>query len=168
MKPLEEIGPSLTSGQSYQLIIDAAWKDAEGQPLVKSFVKAFRVEEADREAPDPKSWKFNLPRAGSQTELTLRFSEPMDHALARRLIQVVDPQGRSLSGEIALRDVERSWSFTPEHSWEKGNHHLRVVTTIEDLAGNQIGKAFEVDLFEEIDDASLPMVKAMDLPFTIE
>ena len=168
VKPLEEIGPSLTEGMRYQLIIDAAWHDAEGQRLVKPFVKAFRVGPIDRKAPDPEAWQINVPLAGSQTELKVRFSESMDHALAHRLIRVLDPSGQPLIGETAVTDGERMWSFAPDGSWGAGAYQLRVVTTIEDLAGNQIGKAFEVDLFEEIDDVSLPKINSIDLPFTIE
>ncbi|MFT5404079.1 MAG: hypothetical protein ACI9DF_002922 [Verrucomicrobiales bacterium] len=168
VKLLEEIGPSLTEGKDYKLIIDAAWEDAESLPMVKSFEKAFRVGPVDRMALAPKTWKFDLPSVGSLTELKVRFPEPMDHALARRLIDVVGSDARVLSGKIVLSENERVWSFTPERSWAAGDYQLRVISTIEDLAGNQIGKAFEVDVFEEIDDASLPKTKSIDLPFRIE
>ena len=41
--------------------------------------------------------------------------------------------------------------FIPDDLWGKGRHRLRVETTIEDLAGNNIGKPFEVDLFEGVE-----------------
>ncbi len=34
--------------------------------------------------------------------------------------------------------------------WRAGSHRLIVATTIEDLAGNNIGKAFDVDLFDHV------------------
>ena len=38
----------------------------------------------------------------------------------------------------------------PAQPWPRGPHALLVQKTIEDLAGNNIGKAFEVDLFEGV------------------
>jgi hypothetical protein len=49
-----------------------------------------------------------------------------------------------------LSDHEQRWSFTPQESWKAGQLQLQVQNTIEDLAGNNIGKAFEVDLFEGV------------------
>ncbi len=74
----------------------------------------------------------------------------MDHALAQRMIRVVVPPGELVAGEAALEDQERRWLFTPAQPWKAGPHTVLVQTTIEDLAGNNIGKAFEVDLFENV------------------
>jgi hypothetical protein len=38
--------------------------------------------------------------------------------------------------------------FVPGEPWKAGPYHLVVQNTIEDLAGNNIGKPFEVDLFD--------------------
>ena len=40
--------------------------------------------------------------------------------------------------------------FVPRESWRRGTYALHVESTIEDLAGNNIGKPFEVDLFEGV------------------
>jgi hypothetical protein len=55
-----------------------------------------------------------------------------------------------VDGACSLSDYEKSWRFTPQRAWAVGAHQLQVQTTIEDLAGNNIGKAFEVDLFESV------------------
>ena len=75
----------------------------------------------------------------------------MDWALALRLIAVADTRDAALAGAVALTDRERRWSFTPADPWRAGTHRLVVAATIEDLAGNNIGKAFDVDLFEGVD-----------------
>jgi hypothetical protein len=72
----------------------------------------------------------------------------MDHALALRLINVADATGRLVEGASALSNHETRWTFTPRESWTAGPHQLQVPNTIEDLAGNNIGKTFEVDLRE--------------------
>jgi len=72
----------------------------------------------------------------------------MDQALALRVIRVANAAGRMLEGTSALSNHERRWNFTPQESWKAGQHQLQVQNTIEDLTGNNVGKAFEVDLFE--------------------
>lgn len=47
-----------------------------------------------------------------------------------------------------MEDQERRWIFTPDTVWRRGRYQLIIHTTLEDLAGNNIGKPFEVDLFE--------------------
>jgi hypothetical protein len=55
-----------------------------------------------------------------------------------------------VEGTSALAEHETRWSFTPRETWTAGPHQLQVQNNIEDLAGNNIGKAFEVDLMEPI------------------
>ena len=42
------------------------------------------------------------------------------------------------------------WSFVPEKPWAAGRYSLVIDTTLEDLAGNSIGRPFEVDLFNPV------------------
>ena len=150
VQPLEEIGPALEEGKRYTLEIDAAWHDSAGLALKESFRKSFRVGAQDREPPAPATWKIKSPKAGTRDALTAAFPEPMDHALALRVIRVADAAGQSVEGASELSDHEKCWIFTPQKSWSAGQHQLQVQNTIEDLAGNNIGKAFEVDLFEGV------------------
>jgi hypothetical protein len=149
--PLEEIGPSLEAGKSYTLVIERDWRDGEGIPLKESFQKTFKVSPPDREPPDPARWKIQPPRSGSREPLTIDFPEPMDHALAQRLIRVGAESGEAVEGKITLEDQERRWAFTPDIIWRRGRYQLIIQTTLEDLAGNNIGKPFEVDLFEGVE-----------------
>ena len=148
--PLEEIGPALESGKEYILRIDRAWRDARGAPLKEDFEKRFRVIEPDRQSPDQTQWKVHPPKTATRDALTIDFSEPMDHALASRMIRVRPAFGPPLNGTAGLSRGERKWSFTPAESWKSGPYEITVQTTIEDLAGNNIGKTFEVDLFEGV------------------
>jgi hypothetical protein len=148
--PLEEIGPALEDGKRYTLEIDAAWTDATGLPLKQSFRKTFGVGPTDREALTMASWKISAPKAGTREPLAVMFPKPLDHALALRMIQVANGSSQLIEGRAELSDEERRWTFVPEQSWPRGSHALLVQKTIEDLAGNNIGKAFEVDLFEGV------------------
>jgi hypothetical protein len=149
VKPLEDIGPVFEAGKRYALAIAAACRDAAGKPLRAAFEKKFRSGPADRMPPDPLRWKIRAPDAGSRAALVVDFDEPMDQALALRLISVSAREGKqSLQGEATLTQNEQRWSFVPEQPWSRGEHRLTVVTTIEDLAGNNVGKTFDVDLHE--------------------
>jgi len=148
--PLEEIGPALEAGKRYTLVIDRKWQDGAGKPLKESFQKPFLVGAPDREPPDPSQWSLQLPASGTQNPLVILFPEPMDNALTQRVIHITDASGKTVAGQIALTDQERRWSFQPLGPWKRGQHQLVVQTTIEDLAGNNIGKPFDVDLFEGI------------------
>lgn len=150
VRPLEEVGPSLEAGKSYTLAIDRAWQDSDGLPMAAAFEKQFRVGPPARRALDPAEWKLQPPAPGTRDPVTVTFPAPLDHALALRLISAVHAADGTIAGQAQLSDTERRWSFIPAQPWGRGPHHLRVPTTIEDLAGNNIGKSFEVDLFEGV------------------
>jgi len=78
------------------------------------------------------------------------FHEPLDRALALRVIRVTDETGAPVAGKTELEDEERRWTFVPDRTWRPGSYKLAIQTTIEDLAGNNVGKPFEVDLFEPV------------------
>ncbi|MSU23318.1 MAG: hypothetical protein EXS32_05775 [Opitutus sp.] len=151
VKPLVDFGPLFETGKTYSLTIDAACRDAAGRPLRADFRKEFRVGPADRTPPDPARWTVRAPAVGTRAALVVRFDEPMDHALASRMIAVAGPDGGALAGEVTLGEDESGWTFVPVRAWQPGAHRLIVPTTIEDLAGNNIGKTFDVDLFERVD-----------------
>jgi len=148
--PLEEIGPSLEAGKSYTLLIGHEWRDGAGNPLRESFQKAFKVTPPDREPPDPARWKIQPPESGVREPLAITFPEPMDHALAQRVIRVASESGEAIEGKVALEDQERRWTFIPDNVWRRGRYQFIIQATLEDLAGNNIGKPFEVDLFEGV------------------
>jgi hypothetical protein len=150
VQPLEEVGPALEEGKRYTLSISADWRDAANVPLKESFQKRFKVGPIDRTAIDLSLWKIQTPKAATREPLAVAFSEPIDHALALRVIRVLDASSQPVDGSAALGNQERQWSFTPAQPWRRGAHSLSVQTTIEDLAGNNVGKAFEVDLFEGV------------------
>ncbi len=136
------------AGKRYQLSFAAPCRDASGRTLREAFTKTFRVGEADRIPPDPRRWKIAAPAAGTLNALHVEFDEPMDHALALRLIGVGGggKGDKLLAGERSLEAGERTWRFVPAQPWKAGTHRLTVAPTIEDLAGNNIGKTFDVDL----------------------
>lgn len=163
--PLEEIGPALETGKRFRLVIVPTWRDAAGIALGKGFDKAFEVVAPDRDPPDPATWEVAPPAAGTRDPLVVTFNEPMDHALAVRLISVADDKGVAIEGTRALTDGERAWTFTPVSSWAAGDHFVTVRSTVEDLAGNNFGKPFEVDLAQGTRAGQVP--ETVKVRFTI-
>lgn len=168
VKPLEDVGPVFETGKAYSLTIDAACRDADGQPLRSSFAKHFRIAPADRTPPDPARWKIIPPASGTTDALVVEFDEPMDHALALRLIHVRSNVDGSapIEGTAVVVHHESTWRFTPAKPWQRGNYRVSVATTIEDLAGNNIGKPFDVDLFAGA--SRRVTAESVDMPFVVQ
>lgn len=165
LKPREEVGPSLEEGKSYTLVIDAGWTDAAGRKLKEPFEKAFRVVGPDETQPDPQKWKISQPAAGTRYPLQVTFAEPLDHAMLQRVLVVRDAAGDSPAGEIRVEQGETVWSFRPDDPWKAGEYTLEVETTLEDAAGNSIGRMFDVDVVTPIEKRVFP--ETVSLPFKV-
>jgi hypothetical protein len=148
--PREGFGPVLEAGKTYTLLIEARWPDAQGRPLAMPFRKTFRTTAADRTCPDLKAWSVRPPAGGGTAPLVVTSPEPLDHALFGRLVRVRGPDGRVVDGRVAVSDEETVWSFTPDRPWVAGTYQLVVDTTLEDLAGNNLQRPFELDVFDRV------------------
>ena len=62
--------------------------------------------------------------------------------------------------------METGWTFTPKDPWRAGTYNLLALDILEDLAGNQIGRAFEVDNFESVDKGPNP--QTLTIPFIVK
>ena len=102
--------------------------------------------------------------AGRRDPLVVTFPEPLDHGLLMRALGV-RLAGEQVDGEIGVEAGETRWTFTPDEPWRPGTYHLLALSILEDLAGNQIGRAFEVDNFDTVDKDPDP--KTVRLPFTV-
>src|SRR5207253_2708964 len=100
----------------------------------------------DGTSPDPRRWTLSSPGAGTRDPLVVRFDEPIDHALAARLITVLNESGTRVGGIARLSTGDTAWVFTPASPWRVGPAHLHVSTSLEDLAGNSVARVFDTDL----------------------
>jgi hypothetical protein len=150
LKPREDLGPVLEAGKKYTLVIDRGWADAAGNPLKEAYRKPFRAVASAEQPPDPKTWRVEAPPAGTTRPLEVRFPGPLDHALLERLLRVTDAAGRDVAGTGTAGDQETRWRFTPARPWPAGDYRLVIGTALEDLAGNRIGRPFEVDVFHPV------------------
>jgi len=156
LKPREEFGPVLEAGRGYRLIVDSKWHDTSRQPLAGGFEKAFQAGPMIEAAVDAKRWQIATPRAGSRDALSVLFPQALDRALLSRMIGVVDSRGKGVEGEITVSDQERRWDFQPAAAWKAGKYELVVDTALEDSAGNNLARPFEVDVFEQVDKSAAP------------
>lgn len=166
LKPREESGPVLEAGQRYTLVVDPAWRDADGLLMKDGLKWKFSVGQPVEKPIEPAGWKIETPKAGSDQAVLVRFPQPLDWALLLRTIAVVDGQGEPVAGHIELGDHQRVWKLRPDKPWAGGDYSLVIDTTLEDLAGNRIGRAFEVDVTGTID--KQVFAETVRIPFKIE
>lgn len=145
LTPREEDGPILEDGKKYTLIINKAWEDESGFPLRDSFRKSFRVTKPDDAAIDPNVWKVIAPQDAS-AGLKVTFEKPLDRALAERMLSVRDSDGNIMPVIVAVNPTQTGVEITPvTKPWKAGKYRLVVDKRLEDVCGNRVGAAFEID-----------------------
>lgn len=155
-----ELGPVLTRDRQYTLLISGNWKSQAGQPLGADVKKTFHARAPDRVRLDPKKWTIHPPSAGTRQPLRLEFGEPLDWALLHTQISVAGVEGAAL-----VTTDEHRWLFTPTKPWIAGANAIIVNWELEDLAGNNLVRPFEVDLTQPPDPANATPRR---LPFDIQ
>jgi hypothetical protein len=141
--PNVEMGRALQPGRSYTLVIAPTWPDDHGRPLASEFRRTFRVGPPNERPIDIAAWRIQPPVAGSRHPVRVTFPAPLDHGLLHSALGVARDD-RAIPGAISVEEGETRWLFTPRDPWQAGPHALLVLTTLEDPAGNRIGRAFEV------------------------
>ena len=162
--PNRDMGPSLLAGQTYTLVLKREWPDANGQPLAEAFTRRFRVGPPDQHPVDQKAWQLDAPLAGTRSPVVVRFPESLDHGLLLRALGV-RRGAAGVAGEPRVDAGETRWSFTPRDPWEPGEYELLILSVLEDLAGNRIGRAFELGPTERSDRPPEP--ESYVLPFRV-
>lgn len=145
------MGPPIVEGRRYILVIDREWPDARDVPMIEGFRKTFRGAPFERTKPDTAQWRVLPPAAGSSAALAVEFPRPMNYVLLQRMIEVMR-DGRPLLGIQTVDRQETRWLFTPRAPWQPGEYRLSIDTRLEDLAGNSIAQAFDIDVFERVRD----------------
>ena len=160
----EAMGPPIVEGKRYTLVIDRDWPDARGVVMVEGFRKTFRGGAAERTPPNPKQWRVTAPKAGSSQALILNFPTPMNYPLLQRMLHVSGPQG-NVAGTASIDEHETEWRFLPREPWRASGYQLLVDTELEDLAGNHVGQAFDIDVFQHVTEHIA--TKTISLPFVV-
>ena len=143
--PNEEMGRSLIVGQKYTVFVDESWRDASGQPLAAPFRREFRVGPPEERAIDPATWRLEAPLESTRDPLVVSFPKPLDYGLLQRALTVSSLRGERVPGDIRLEAGETRWLFIPHAAWRAGEYRLLASSILEDVAGNRIGRPFEVE-----------------------
>lgn len=139
----EQLGRALRRGQHYRLVVDAAFRSADGQPLADCFVKEFTIGPAVTRRLPSAGWQLGPPsRAAGREPLTLRFPMAIDAAQTATFIRICGPSG-PLAGDSTIEELETVWCFTPQMPWVTGDYTVEVDSRLEDCAGNNLESAFD-------------------------
>ena len=141
-----EIGPVLSAGQRYTLVIAGDWPSQRGVPLGRAIEKSFRAGPADHRQLDARVWQLEPPAASTRGKLRLTFPKAHDWALLQSQLWVETASGKRVPGQIEIGTGELRWSFEPAQAWRAGNYRLAMGSVLEDLAGNSLARPFEVDV----------------------
>ena len=149
IRPNVELGRALHAGRSYAIVVDAAWPDAQGRPLASDFRYQFRTGTAEERPVTPADWKIAAPVSGTRDALVVTFPWGLDRGLLQRAVGVTGADQKGIDGTIAIDEGERTWRYTPSSPWRAGQHQLVVLPILEDPAGNRVGRAFEIEMFQK-------------------
>jgi len=162
--PNRQMGPSLVAGRTYTLVVRREWLDGNSNPLRETFTRRFRVGPPDQQPLNQKQWRIAPPAEGTRDPLTVTFPEALDHGLLLRAVGV-RYDGRPVVGTLRIDANETRWALTPRDPWTPGRYELVALSFLEDLAGNRIGRAFEIDAFDRVDKDTEP--EAFTIPFAL-
>jgi hypothetical protein len=163
--PNLQMGRPLAVGRSVTLVIKREWLDENGLPLKEEFRRELRVGPTDLDPLDTSAWRIQPPAPGTRDGMVVTFPEPLDHGLLMRALGVTR-DGKEVEGAIAVDQAETRWTFTPATPWQAGAYQLLALDILEDVAGNQIGRAFEVDNFDTVDKSPNP--ETITIPFRVK
>jgi hypothetical protein len=141
--PNRRMGRPLHSGKGITIVVKKDWLDAHGVPLAAEFRHRYTVGPADERALQTADWRIAAPPSGTREPVTVTFPKPLDYGLLQRSL-TISRGAKTLAGDPRIGDGETRWEFVPRTEWERGPYVLTVLPILEDLAGNRIGRAFEV------------------------
>lgn len=162
--PNKQMGRALDTGRTVTLVVSREWRDEHGLPLKEDYRRTYQVAAPIEKGLNPESWRIEPPASGSRDALVVRFPEPLDHGLLMRALGVTRGEA-PLAGDVKVEEAETRWSFVPREPWQAGQHQLLALDILEDVAGNQIGRAFEVDNFDTVDKSPNP--QRITIPFMV-
>ncbi|MBU3822235.1 Ig-like domain-containing protein [Flavobacteriaceae bacterium XHP0103] len=144
--PNQKMGLPIQKGHEYTIEIHSDWKDANGQPLTKSYYKKLIVTNRDNEMPKTDLWSISVPKPNTKEPLNIDFKEPMDYFLVMECFVIQDSSNNSIKGTFTVSNKETKLQFKPEMNWEKGDYSIVIESRLEDLAGNNLNHLFDTDL----------------------
>lgn len=146
LQPNLRLGAPLQANTTYQLVISRNWQNTEGTGMGYDFVKSFVTGIRDSLSPDPDKWKIESPKAQTREPLYIHLDKALDHFLLLDCLKLYDQKGTLIKGKLGVSNQDRVCYFTPEQNWSTGKYTLRILSKLEDLAGNNLNKVFDRDI----------------------
>ena len=166
LKPRKEMGPIFEAGRKYQLVIDGRWPDGRGIPLGKDHIQEYETHDEDHSRPNPENWRIQKPIADSSDPVRIRLEGPLDYAMLQRVFEIKSSRGILVDGKWTVSTDAANVSFFPAEAWATDNYTLCIDSNLEDLAGNSIGRQFDVDMFDRTESSSQRAI--LEMPFRID
>jgi hypothetical protein len=144
--PNKELGAPLKTNERYTLYVDESWQSKHGLSLGQTYSKTFVTKVRDDVSPSPSLWRIDVPSAGTNEPLIVRFESPLDYFLAKNAVTVKASDGSIVAGGIEIDKNETIYRFIPATPWQVGRFVLHVESRLEDLAGNNLNRPFDRDV----------------------
>jgi hypothetical protein len=141
--PNRRMGRALRRGEVVTLVVKNDWPDGRGVPLKADYRKVYRVGPAIERPLETADWHISTPRGATTDALSVAFPAALDRALLERGLNVTRA-GAAVAGQWRIEPGETRALFVPRDPWNAGDHAIVVLAILEDVAGNRIGRAFEV------------------------
>ena len=141
--PNRDMGRALHEGAGVTIVVKREWPDAHGLPLTSEYRRRFVIGPAEEDALNTMQWRVAPPTVGTRDPVTVTFPKPLDFGLLQRSLSV-ERGASNIAGRGGVGPAEIWWQFVPDSEWQRGPYMLKVEPVLEDLAGNRIGRAFEV------------------------
>ncbi len=87
-----------------------------------------------------------VAQLGRFLDLKPGIEETEPPGAVENLITIEDANGRDIPGTPQFSKNETQWSFMPTSQWPSGDFRVRVDWELEDLAGNNLLRLFEMDV----------------------
>ncbi len=144
--PNKKRGVPIEEGNQYELIVERHFSGGDyGADLGKPSIKRFYVHRRDRESPVINQWKLTVPKSNTKEGLGIDFKESLDYFLIQETIRAFKGK-EELGGAFFVSKKGNSVVFIPEGPWQKGTYSIHIESRLEDLAGNNLNRLFDVDL----------------------
>ncbi|MEJ7740404.1 MAG: hypothetical protein WKF97_23545 [Chitinophagaceae bacterium] len=147
LQPNQGLGSPLEDQSTYTLQVSNKWKDRQGLPLEQGITKSFVASKRDSLSPDPDRWTLHIPKAASRQALTIDCKESMDYFLLEESLSISGQDGVRVEGHLTIDQDGKTGHFIPVEPWVAGNHILIIQSILEDLAGNNINRPFDRDIY---------------------
>ncbi len=147
----EDEGAVLICGHRYRLTLDRNATTTTGVGLRRDTVLEFLVGQPDQTCPNPAKWKIQLPKITGTRSAEggyISFGERLDWAMIPSAITIDgQPLQKRFSsdghpiGSGTFNDGSSVWFVA-----DAGHHFIEVSPDLEDMAGNNLSRPFEVDV----------------------